>query len=229
VASTRISALPAAAPLAGPEILPAVQSGGDVGVTAAQLALFASGLPGFISGNWYMPFGIANVVAGAALAQGSIRFVPFILPAPMTVKALAVRITTAGTSNLQLALYASSGGRPSGNALAATSSIANTSTGLQSASVTPAALTPGLAWMAVNCNDSACVTLTSGLNNPQMSALVGSATLGDINGSGANTGLFLTFAQSFGTWPNMTGQTCIETVPSGAGANSCSILMLQAN
>ena len=232
MANTRISALPPAAALGGAEIVPAVQSGADVGVTASQLQAFATGLPGFISGNWYVPFGMYSLAAGGALVASSIRLAPFIVPVPMTVKGLAARVTTIGTSNIQLAIYASNGatGRPTGPALVSTGNLANTAAAQVSSAVTATLLAPGLYWMAVNAGDSTVVMLAPNLSNPQMSALIGSATLANINPSNNNVNLYLSTPQTLGAaWPNLTSATFTEQSPNGASGNSCAALFLQSN
>jgi hypothetical protein len=231
VANTKISALPAASALAGVEILPAVQSGADVGVSSSQLAAFASGLPGWVGSNWYMPYGVWSLAVGGALAANSIRLVPFVVPSPMSVKGLGARITTAGSSNIQLALYANNGstGRPTGSALASTGSLANTVAAQVSAAVGPVLLSPGVYWMAVNSGDATVIMLAPNLNNPLASALAGSATLANINTSSNNTALFLSTPQTFGTWPSLTGASFTENTPSGASGNGCAAVFLQSS
>jgi hypothetical protein len=68
---TKISALPPAAPLAGTEVFPAVQTGFDVGVTATQIAAFAGGGGG--GPTWTTPPGGALKWQNVALN----RFINF--------------------------------------------------------------------------------------------------------------------------------------------------------
>ena len=125
MANTKISALPAASALGGSEILPAVQTGADVGATALQLQAFALAAlqPAYISSNYYLP-PFVSLGAGTALTANSIGLMPFVLPAAMTVKALGAYISTAASGgNIQCAVYANSAGRPSGPALISTRCI----------------------------------------------------------------------------------------------------------
>jgi hypothetical protein len=231
VPNTKISALPAAAALGGPEILPGVQSGADVGVTASQLQAFATGFPGWVSSFWYAPMGVTFYAGGGALANGSIRLMPFWLPAPMTVKGLGGRVTSAGSSNIQLALYAHAPatGRPTGPALCATANIPNGALNVVQLGVTPVQLAAGIYWMAVNCNDSTCAMLTSGLAGALTGSLAGSSALLDISGSIGSVGFYLSFTQPFGTWPNLTGQTFTANSPSNNTTNGSAVLFLQSN
>lgn len=170
--------------------------------------------PGYIAGNWYQPV-LGTAGAGAALANGSIRLLPFFLKQRITISDLGARITTAASGgNIQLAIYASSPNTkmPTGSQLAATGSISTTSTGTVSADISGADVTlePGFYWMAVNADATAGATVVCQTLNTatiSMSNLIGSATLSDISSGAGNASMYLSTPVAFNTWGDLTGAT----------------------
>ena len=245
MANRKISQLTAASALSGAELIPAVQSGADVAIAAS--ALFP--LPGYVSGNWYLPPSISGVAAGGAMPANTICLSPFILLAPVTVKTLGARLTTAASNagaNVALALYASTpiasaGYRPTGTPLLASGAILATTAGvIASAALTPAALSAGAIYWAAVWADSLAATATAAIfqaqsiANPLTSILVGSATQSHISPAAASVGPFLTFAASWTnpaapSWPDLTSGGFTEVAPTSLSANTTGVVQLQAN
>lgn len=186
--------------------------------------------PGYVAGRWYQTHR-GTIAAGAAFAGGSIRLVPFILPKPIKISDLGVRITTgASGGNCQLAIYGSDQATklPTGNALASTGSISTTNTGVVSADITGSdvSLVPGLLWTAINLDATAASTavfqVLAGAHD-EGGWLIGSTTQANISGSATVGALVLSFAQTYNTWPDLTGQSL-----SVVAANSYAILHMKA-
>lgn len=170
--------------------------------------------PGYVTGNWYVPY-VGTAAAGGVLGNGTIHFIPWVPQSSFTVSALGCRITTVGTTNIQLAIYASqltagAGYRPTGNALASTSSIVNTSATSVSGTVSVAVTAGTLYFLAINCNDATCVCVIPTVTTLSNSWLLGTATQSNLISSAAAL-THLTFAQAFGTWPDMTSNGCTES------------------
>jgi len=217
MADKEISGLTAAAALAAADIFIASQGGNSRKVTGAQLATFAGNpQPAFIAGRWY-PMANAIVAAGS-VGQNLIQFSMFQILSPITVSDLGCSITTAlAANNVQLAIYAADPATlyPTGNALAVTGSISTASTGSVSADITGAnvSLANGFFWAAVNHSGATSVVQAVNTLQSLTSSKVGSPTLASI-ATNAASALKLTFASTFNTWPDMTGQTLTEATPS---------------
>lgn len=236
MADTKTSALTAASALDGTEAFPAVQGVTLKKVTGAQLKTLAQNgafmSAGYIANNWYLPYGIMSVGAGGALANGSIHLIPCIIPAAVTIKGLCARVTTAGSTNIQLALYANDAatGRPTGTPIVSTGNIANTAPGVVGASgnVTSTPVSAGVYWMAVNCNDATCVLASQAIASPLETQIVGTSTMSAVLNTASASSIYLSFAQAFGTWPDLTGQAMTENTASNAASNSTGIIGFQA-
>lgn len=222
---TKISALTSATALAGTEVLPIVQSGATVKATADQVGdrvvsrlLLAAAHPGYVANNWYTPWPYTGVLAtGGTIANGTIRFIPFIPAQTCTISSLGMRTVAAGTTNVQLAIYASqttagAGKRPTGNALSSTASIVNTgaNTSLSAALGANVQVTGGTTYfLAVNCNDATMTGVAMAATTGIGGIILGSATQATNLGSNL-TITHLSFVQAFGTWPDMTANSCTE-------------------
>lgn len=181
--------------------------------------------PIYVAGRWYQPLPqLLNT--GGALVQNSIRMVPFYLVDQITVAALATRITTLFAGNIQLAIYASdpSTGKPTGTAMAATGDISVASTGMVSANLGASVLLyPGLYWMAVNADNS---TVAAQAYNGAASVgayLIGSATLANVDAGATTASLLWIFAQTYGTWPDLTAASLTEST-----GTSYAVVLLKA-
>jgi hypothetical protein len=166
---------------------------------------------GYIANNWYLPDGIARICGGGAPAANSIRLHAGIIKQKCTLSALGLRISTLSAGgNIQCALYANNAatGRPTGNALASTSSITTASTGSVNGAVS-VQVDPGLYWFATNNDNGVVVGVALDVTGINISALIGSATQGNIlvaNG----TLVGLSVPQTFGTWPDLTSASFTE-------------------
>lgn len=211
-------ALPAAAALTGTEPCAVVQGGVTVQTSPAGFLAYASPFlrqhPGYVVNNWYQPFN-STTGTGSISVTNIAKFVPFIAEQSITISSLAVHIGTAGTSNIQLAIYAADPvtKRPTGAALSSTANAANTSanTTIAIALAADVALTAGsLYWLGFNTGDSLGVYVAA--SSPGwMSWLNGSATLNNLLQTSGNTPLsFISTPLAFGTWGNLTAATWTE-------------------
>lgn len=191
----------------------------SVSVGAAVWTLLEfSDHPGYIVSNWYVPVGVQiGNFAGANPGANSIRMLPAFIKERITLNALGVRVATLSAGgNVQAAIYANNPatGRPQGSPLASTASMPTASVASVNAAVS-VQLEPGIYWFAT-CMDNATATLVTMVNTSTgpLSATIGSATQSNDLGGGGFTGLSV--AGTFGTWPNMTGQTFTELNNSSA-------------
>jgi hypothetical protein len=181
--------------------------------------------PGYVNNNgtWY---NVTNggISLGSVVANGTASFTPFMLKDRCTIKALGCAISTAGTTDLQLALYSSavdlSGLQRPATLLGATGNIVNTSAGFVSGTITSAQLDPGLYWIAWNSNDNACKVIGPGNAIGQYMWLVGSTNSAPIL-SGATTINRLTLALTFGTWTSPLGGSSFTEQTSLGGVAGC--------
>ena len=176
---------------------------------------YASRRPPFVSGRWYPACQVANAAAGGAVGANTIRLMPFTLDQPMTVAALGARVTTLAAGNCQLAIYANdpTTGRPTGTALASTANISTAAAQAVSANLSSnVSLPAGDYWMAVNADNATVVFQALGQSQTIQGYLQGSATLANLTSGAAVFSLNWNIAQTFGTWPNLTGQALTETI-----------------
>jgi hypothetical protein len=179
--------------------------------------------PGYITSNWYIAQGPVNYgTSNAAIANRIVCYYAY-YPRVVTIRNVAVGIVTAGSSNLQVALYRNSAGNPA----ALIDSTPNMPDTGAAATVTGALgadqqVGPGTAngrdiWHCSNQNDST-VTYRSAISSASMSGnqFLGSAALTNLLGSGSTsiTGRICSGAacnggsSTFGTWPaSLTGTT----------------------
>lgn len=164
---------------------------------------------GYISGNYYQ--GLNTLVsAGAAVVGGQIKFHPIVIKERVTISELAVRVTTAESGKaFQLAIYAADPATklPSGNGLGATASMSAGTTGAMSAAIVGGNLTlnPGLYWVGINGDTTTAIFQAFGSNSTFIAALIG-GTASQVASGTASSVSFLGNTQTFGTWPDLTGQ-----------------------
>lgn len=217
MADTKISAETSATALDGTELLAGVQAGSNVKVTPTQIAALKDKLnPYYVAGNWVcLVWGVFGSVTTMTL--NTIYLTPFRIEKAITLSDLAVRVRTGvAASNIQLAIYNSTGtSRKPGTLVGATGSIAsatssaNVSGDISGADVT---LQPGLYWAAINCDTSGIAVDCIGQGVSLMNNMIGSATLANIATSMA---LGQTIAQTYGTWPDLTGQSFTDASSRG--------------
>lgn len=164
---------------------------------------------GYTSGNYYQ--GINTIVSGgAAVVGGQIKFHPIVIKERVTISELAVRVTTAESGKaFQLAIYAADPATklPSGNVLGVTGNMSAGTTGAMSAVIVGGNLTlnPGLYWVGINGDTTTAIFQAFGSNSTFIAALIG-GTASQVASGTASSVSFLGNTQTFGTWPDLTGQ-----------------------
>lgn len=175
------------------------------------LELYACAAPIRLRANqWYASNLSGILAAGTAMAVNTVRMVPFIVRETCTISQLGVRITTLGAGSIDLAIYASNPatGLPTGLPLQTAPPIPTNATGPFSASlVAPVQLQPGLYWLASNTNNATAVYQNQGAASPFLAHLLGAPTLAGISASATSSISHLSYAQTYGTWPDVTAAT----------------------
>jgi hypothetical protein len=168
--------------------------------------------PGYIVGNFILPYS-AGMTPGAALVTNIARFIPWVPKQNCSLTTLGARITTVGTTNLQLAIYTSdpTTKKPTGSQLGATGNIVNTSnvfvSGAFSGAVTVSVQAGQLYWLAINNGDSACICYVPSVSG-YPGWLLGSSNGGNIVAvPGLNA---YTTPLTFGTWGDVTAASWTE-------------------
>lgn len=213
MADTALPSLTAGAAPAAADLFYTTQSGNSRKVTGAQLQVLSGFVePPFVAGRWYAIF--RGIPSSGAVNQNLICLAPFILPKPITMSDLGCRVTTAlAANNFQLAIYASDPATayPTGNALAVTGNISTAVAAVVSADITGANVTlaPGLYWSA--SNQSGATSALQSAANLGSTIFIGSTTITNVSTAAAQAYFCLTFAQTYNTWPDLTGQTFGES------------------
>lgn len=213
----KISELPAASSLAGTEEVEVNQGGISKKATASQI--YAAGTAKrrkVASGKYFCPIRPYSDQAGGAIPANNMRLWPFEIDEPVTFNEIMVRISTAAAGgNVQAAVYASdANGNPTGNPLASTPNISTGTVGpgigVLGASVT---LQPGMYWMATNGDAASATAVMRAPGTNTMLALFGSTSPANIASAAPPTSL--SKPATFGTWPDMTGNSYIENTGTG--------------
>jgi len=171
--------------------------------------------PGYVTSNWYLPLGPTGYATTGAATANRITCSYGYFARAITVRNVGVADVAAGTSNTQIALYRSASGKPAA-LIDSTPSIVNTgaATTLTGALAADQALGPGTAngkdiWLCLNQNDSTITYRGYSASFISGGQYQGSATLGNLLGSGPSTttGVICSGAacnggsSTFGTWP----------------------------
>lgn len=180
---------------------------------ASWTMLEPSDHPGYIAGNWYAPFGYLTTQTSGTMPVNNMRCYPGFVKERLSISSLGGRvIANQAGANVQFAVYANAAatGRPTGAVLASTASISAAT----AASVSGAAsgqLNIGLNWFCSNV-DTANVTFTSQTTSTTglMGQIIGSATQANVFNGGSGTLVGVSFAQTFGTWPDATALAWTE-------------------
>jgi hypothetical protein len=164
-----------------------------------------TGFAGYAAGNWISPV-TGPISNGFPLSANTIYLYPFVPQRSISVDQIGARVTNASSgSTVQLAIYASLNGLPTGNPLATTSSLSSATAGLVTAAVTPFSLVAGqMYWMATISSGTPQLQSLAGASN-YASHILGSPSLIDISSANSITAHFWFVAHTFGTWPNLTG------------------------
>lgn len=209
-----------------------VWSNGSNYFTTGGQAQASQFTPGYSASVWYLPANYGYIAGtGAPLASANLYCTPAWINdvsakggGSATLASLAARIMTAGSSNVQLAIYANdataSPYRP-GALLGHTGNIADTSAGTITAALTSgASVGPGLYWMCAEANDTTAKLESfpvSSTANSFYAAAVGSTNAGSVLSS--VLGAVSTASGGFGTWPpNLHGSAFLETTASAVVA-----------
>lgn len=155
--STTITALPAAAALAGSEVLPADQGAGTVKVTSqavADLAKRPTWWTSYAAGSYYSPGAAGANLATASWGAGQIMFVPFRPVADVTVDRLRIYTNQVVGGEIRMGIYnADAAGGAPGTVLIDAGTAATTGAAGDRDIVLSQALAGGrVYWLAVNCN-----------------------------------------------------------------------------
>jgi hypothetical protein len=172
------------------------------------------------AGVIYLPGGI-TLATGAALTANSIRAIPWWVPHDLTISELYARVTTADAAgNCQLAVALDSASRTPGVTVASSPNVS-----LNVAA--PANITGDLSadavlsggqrvWLCINSDSGTAVYAAASAANTGLFADVGSDTLAQIF-PGVSTHNYMSAAQTFGTWGDLSGLTWSR---SGGTANA---------
>lgn len=213
-----------------------VTLGGDCTFASPNINCGIDRHPGYLSGRWYHFAGAPSLSPGGAPAASTIycHFAPISGKSAITVNALGVGISGAGSSNAQIALYANSSGRPgalvgnTGNIANNVSSTAITGTLAANKNVGPGGSDGGAdLWACFNQNDSTATYATATSFTTVPGSYIGSATATDILTGGAN-GMFNGIqcsgagcnggSSTFGSWPaSLAGSTWNNITPGCCG------------
>lgn len=196
---------------------------GDCNSSAGSTTLTCSGLssmmPNQTTARTYLGSWGAALNGGSALAANVIRCNYGPVLNKITIHALAGRVTTAGSSNVQFAMYSDTGGLP-GALIASTANIADTSsnssiTGNTQVSgvdtnvqVGPGSTAGGKIWWCMNAGDSTVVMPSLSISQANAAWFMGGSNIGNlVGGAQSLVGLSCSGANcqggssTFGTWP----------------------------
>lgn len=172
-----------------------------------------------------------GLAVGAAAAAGLIRMSPFELPRSITISDLGAGLTTGAAGGVcQFAIYANNPAtnNPRGTALAATGDISTTVAGRISADITGANVTlpAGTYWQAVNVDTLGAASVFLGPNpaNGLGASILGSSAIA-LAVAGNVGGANLTYTQTYGTWPDLTG---VAPTSFSASTNNSAALLMKA-
>lgn len=218
---------------------------GDCSTSGALATTCNAPHPGYIASNWYLspswlgPQSVGNAVGTANRIVCKYGFIP----RTVTVGSLGARVTTAGTTNFQLAIYANSSGRP-GALLSNTGNITSASTGVQTGALgANKQVGPGGAdggrdvWWCMNVNDTTTVFLCENSSAMSQDAFIGSATVADLlpsNSAAAQMSISCVGANcnggssTFNTWPATLAGSTWTTNNATTTGNIMPIVVFQA-
>lgn len=214
-----LAGMSAASALTGAEIAYVQQGGADRKATISQIAA-ASNSPAFdyIATRFMAPANMVGlVVTGQTPTINTILAGPVTFPIKFTTTNIVCRVQALQAGGLfQLALYADGGGKPTGNPVATTASISEAATGILTTALSGVVqLGPGGAnmgqkgWLCVNMDTVGTFRLYAppvGWSTPAVGGSSAANALSLAPPSGKQV------AQTFGTWPDLTGATFTDIV-----------------
>lgn len=163
---------------------------------------------GYAVGNYIMPVNTALASGNSSIAN-TIFLQSFIVARSIRIDELACRVGTASPSSLfQLAIYNSSNRLP-GTVLIATTDMSGATATALSSSIAETTLRAGrLYWFASNTTSSiafVCVAGTTSYTN----YVIGAESLSVVSSGPTVSQWNRSFAQTYGQWPDLTGQTTV--------------------
>lgn len=183
-------------------------------VTSAQNNLGVSPYGvNYISGNVYFLNSPATVSAGVAqTTNGDIVFMPIVITAPVTLKALGTRIFTASAGgNLTIGIYANDPtlNKPTGAVLAQVSGLSTaTATVVSGNLASPVSFQPGIYWTATQMDNTTAVLISPTGVVPTGATSIGATSFTLASPSGTISGpVYFTTTGTYPTLPNMTAVT----------------------
>jgi hypothetical protein len=176
---------------------------------AAWVKLALSEFQGYIVNNWYIPHGVAGFSVGTAPGANSIRLAPFIIKQRVTISSLAVRVgTLSGSGNVQAAIYNADATLKRPTTFIDSTTLSTNATGVISNTLTAnRQLEPGLYFYATNCDNGTAVFTSTTTTSTFIGQNFGDATQALTLGTGGNQIAGYSFAGTYNTWPDLTGQT----------------------
>ena len=179
---------------------------------------------GYIPGNWVIPHDYGGGINGAAIALLTLRMVPFIMNETCVIDQVAVKITTVGTTNIQLGIYnASPFNLYPLSLLDFTANIVSTALGPVAGALNRRRrLDSGLYWSGIQANDATVACLlpaATGLGG--FETIVGDPSLLNLvlTASNANvSSMIQTTLPAYGTWADLNGAAFAIPVGGIAGA-----------
>lgn len=179
--------------------------------------------PGYVVNNYYLPMGAAHSQTGGAPTSNTIYCYPVTMPERITISQMGARVANAGSTNLQLGIYANSSGLP-GALIGNTGNIANTAAGTVVAGALAAnkQVGPGgtdggaYLWFCFNNGDSTATFNAMNTESGRTMQLAGATTLANAMGASAVNLLAKRCAgancnggsSTLGTWPaTLAGST----------------------
>lgn len=162
--------------------------------------------PGYVVGNWYLPYGPITSTAFAGGASSLKAFPASVLQA-LTIQNLGVVLSgVAAATTFSLAVYTNVGGRP-GAYVADTGALSGVTAGPVSGPLTsnvqvgPGTTLGESVWFCFNASSSSITALVWLAATSTMPSLLGSATLANVLSTTAQVD-GLSTAQTYGTWPS---------------------------
>jgi hypothetical protein len=182
-----------------------------------------AGHPGLKAGVYYsgFPYSARTTSGAPSLLTAYFGLIYIGGNSPVTISSLLAYIATAGTSNIQLALYSNdlsvSPCRP-GDLIAATGNISvNGVTGTVEGTFTGTQIAPGWYWVGLQVADTTVRYTTPATTQFNEAFYIGSTTLSGFLSPIIHTGVNTTTGiTSFGTWPSsLNGSTWNEATSLG--------------
>lgn len=169
--------------------------------------------PGYISGNWYPPYLMGPSTGGTAGANAALTLTMEYLPARLTLSGLGCRILTLSAGgNAMVGLYAHNAvtGRPTGAALASVTGLSTSAVAEVTANLgANVVLESGFYWTASQMDNATAVFGITTLAGFSVNSVVGSSTAFNVGG-GINTGIALSTANTYGSFPDLTAASFAE-------------------